>query len=402
MYGQPERRDLPIVCYNARWINARFYRNNLPLPEAYRSADYTDEVFAGYRLACEFFEHVMLLDRTGSGFPHFASVQCITPMPMDIAGFDKTFTDCAMARAEQLVGSGKLVEVYWSGGIDSTAVLVALMQAEIRRDQLKVFLTWNSIFEYPYFYHKFIKDAYDHAIGTLGDVKYALSFGADKLVVTGEHGDQLFGSVVIARYTNELLRKPYEVGIPGPVREFLAPLIAASPAVVTTTYDWLWYCNFNLKWQGVKTRFLMRMEGPAAAWPDALFHFYDTGDFQRWSLANNEPKILSHQNSYKWPAKQFIHTFAKDEDYLYKKGKVNSLRNVGRPGQNEWCFILADGSKVYESDELAGRPELALPFAGIGDVIRPAPPSAPADSPAIFAPAPIDRGGAHDNRLPHA
>jgi hypothetical protein len=345
-------RAMHIIDYNARWIADRFYSTDSPLPEQYRSDAYSDEVFAAYRATCDFFESVTLVDRTGTDFPHFLPVKCITPMPKNAAGFHKTFETCALERAAALVGSGKLIELYWSGGIDSTSVLAALIRAGIKRDQLRIFLTWNSIFEYPLFYHKFVKDAFEVVRTTLGDVKYSLSLAADKIVVTGEHGDQVFGSLVIARFTNELLRRPYEEGIPGAVREFLAPLTAAAPAEVKTVYDWLWYCNFNMKWQGVKTRFLVRLDGPVPFWQERLMHFFDNDDFQRWSLANEEPKILSHQSSYKWPAKRFIHALTKDEEYLYKKGKVNSLRNVAVPGVNPWCFILEDGSKVYEEEAL--------------------------------------------------
>jgi hypothetical protein len=338
---------MEAVNYNARWVKSECFSKGIPFPERYRSENYTGELLGAYVSACDFFEHVMLLDRASSGLPHFASVKSICKMPEGQDDFVMSFEECCMCRADQLIASGKIIEVYWSGGIDSTVALVSLIRAGIKRDQLRIFLTWNSLFEYPLFYHRFIKEKWEHQVSAMGDVKHNIRFDSNKIIVTGEHGDQIFGSHIIARYTMDALVQSYDKVVPASVADFLQPIISSAPCPIVTLYDWLWYCNFNLKWQNVKTRFILWAGGAFPYWELHLAHFFDTPEFQHWSMASREPKILSNRSTYKWAAKEFIYRFAGDEDYLYRKLKVNSLRNIKKPNKTTWCFILEDGSTVY-------------------------------------------------------
>jgi len=103
-------------------------------------------------------------------------------------------------RTEKTVVSSSIY-VGWSGGIDSTAALVALLQTATtsRRRRLKVVLDEESMVENPTFYRNFIGGGKLEEVPRQGQ---PLSWHEDRIrrenaanvFVTGELGDQLFGS----------------------------------------------------------------------------------------------------------------------------------------------------------------------------------------------------------------
>ncbi len=86
----------------------------------------------------------------------------------------------------------------------------------------------------------------------------------------------------------------------------------------------LWWWNFAVKWQEITYRRLSDLED--ASQLANIRHFFQTDDFQRWSIANPVLKIRDTIQSYKWPAKDFVHAFAGHADYRDHKLKVGSLR----------------------------------------------------------------------------
>ncbi len=86
----------------------------------------------------------------------------------------------------------------------------------------------------------------------------------------------------------------------------------------------LWWWNFAVKWQEITYRSLSDLRDGASF--RNIRHFFQTDDFQRWSIANPDLKIRDSLESYKWPAKEFIYGFAGDAGYRDHKIKVGSLR----------------------------------------------------------------------------
>ena len=53
--------------------------------------------------------------------------------------------------------------------------------------------------------------------------------------------------------------------------------------------------------------------------------FFNTEDFQLWSMNNIDLRIKKNWRSYKWPAKEVISKFTRDADYRDNKLKRGSL-----------------------------------------------------------------------------
>ncbi|MEL6980104.1 MAG: hypothetical protein AAGM38_15665, partial [Pseudomonadota bacterium] len=219
----------------------------------------------GYRLACLYFG-VGLLDRTGvldHGFAH----QTLDPIPKSAADPGPIAALCA-ARAQTLAEearrSDKTLRLLWSGGIDSTAAATALLRAlRDEPERLEFVYTAASIREYRRFHRRFIRAHPRHR--RINSIHQA--FEGDALLVTGEHGDQLFGSAKAMDLPFAALGAPWESAFPDVLRRafgsperaeaalrYLEPQFAAAPIPLTTLFDLLWWMNFSLKWQAVSQR----------------------------------------------------------------------------------------------------------------------------------------------------
>lgn len=294
-----------------------------------------------YYQACLFFQ-CPLVDRTQtleSGLK-LKLLQAIE----DWAPIEDSFAAICKQRAKEIVAlsSDRRITVLWSGGIDSTTALIALyreLSVREERDRLHLLLSQESIDEYPAFFEAIIKGKL--AYTTIKTTIYEEIDPSD-LNVTGEHGDQLFGSDKLKYHvmTAEAWR-PWEdnleyviankLGHKAPAEaivEYLRPQIAQSPVPINTLYDYLWWMNFSLKWQHVSLRLREGLTPGAFSLEDNLCHFFQSTNFQRWSLTNPQSKIKSDWKSYKYIAKEYIHDFFPDLDYLHNKEKEQSLKLV--------------------------------------------------------------------------
>ena len=180
----------------------------------------------------------------------------------------------------------------------------------------------------------------------LGNNKY--------IVVTGETGDQLFGSMatrnffikygkefVFGEATYEKIQKIFldthltsEVLNENEVNKVISPLfklVEKAPLKITSVYHFFWWLNFTLKWQSVYTRTLaytkpkyektLKME-------DNYFAFFSDEEMQLWVMNNPDKLIKDDYKSYKYIAKDIIYKFDKNEDYWKNKVKWGSLADV--------------------------------------------------------------------------
>lgn len=323
--------DRPIIYLDARMaVGAEVLGRRVP---------------QGYRLASLFFG-VGLIDRTRR-LDHGFSYEVLDPIPaLDgvPAGGGPTLAELCDARGAELVAlsrrSGRPIRLFWSGGIDSTAACIALLKAldEGERDRLEVVFSKQSVKEYRRFHGEFIK----RLPKRIKVSRVGKALREDRINVTGEHGDQLFGSVKALGLPFEALRTPWETALPQLLRtqlattksadtvlRYLAPQFGRCPVPLPNLFELLWWMNFSLKWQAVSLRMLTSTN--LSRWPrlePTLAHFYRTEDFQRWSLTHPGKRIGDTMASYKWPLKDYIRDFTGDADYHADKQKEPSLRGV--------------------------------------------------------------------------
>lgn len=262
------------------------------------------------------------MDRTNTlSFGDF-EYKTLTPIP-ELAPMTKTFEEVCNQRVEELyqlalARGGKLV-VLWSGGIDSTTALVSILKNEKARSRLKVLFNQKSIGEYPLFYFNFIKDKIECSM--VEDPKKYMSTG--DVNITGEIGDQLFGSAAFYdAYNAGALFKPYKQYYSPVFMSLVEEQFAKCPIPLETTADAMWWVNFSMKYQNVQLRIYPSV---MMSW-GSVTHFFDTTEFQLWSMNNPDKKIRDDLKSYKFTAKDLIYDFTKDANYRDYKEKVGSLK----------------------------------------------------------------------------
>ena len=296
-----------------------------------------------YVLLCKFLG-CGVIDRTGTldqGFDYLP----LDPIPIPTAK-RQTFAELCELEAAEIIAlatdRGMPIQVLWSGGIDSTAALIALMkvaEAQGCQDRIKILLSTASIHEYPEFYLTWIKDRY-----RTKPVSPPLShfLKPDAITVTGEHGDQLFGIYLLEPYVaGGSAQLDYEDMLPYVLTEhlrfpkradrvmrYVEKQITEAPVPIKSLFDCLWWFGYSLKWQQVTLRLPVFRREQVQETYTVLHHFFRSTRFQAWSLANPAGKSTVDWGQYKAPAKQYILDFTGDIDYYREKKKELSLKHM--------------------------------------------------------------------------
>ena len=194
-------------------------------------------------------------------------------------------------------------------------------------------------------------------------------FDGSMLIVTGELNDQLFGSdmmrglllkdktSVMSRFDKDYLLKYINNKInDAQISEMFFNSIYESSAkhgiVLEKNSDWFWWFNFCFKWQNVHFR-IYTLTMPKffdtinSDWDKTyLHHFYQTDDFQLWSMNNPQVREFDDWKDYKKEAKQLIYEFTKDEEYYNNKIKNGSLHSIFRTRLSNDC--VTDKFEIVE------------------------------------------------------
>ena len=275
------------------------------------------------------------------------------PLPA-VRPLTSTFEELCNARAQELLKQadtlGVTLYTFWSGGIDSTLLLISLLKnaTPAQRDNIVVLLSEDSIQEYELFFREHI----DGVLRVDSSNMFPYLLGSEHILVNGEHNDQLFGSDIvakfIARFGEAFPHQHYNpdnfftlfnetLGDEDAARFYVRlfeKLKGGAPVPIVSNYDFLWWINFSLKWQTVSFRQLpftaeRNIEKISREYITSRFvRFYNTDDFQIWSMTNPDKKIKDSWKTYKWVCKDIIYDYTKDADYRDNKIKKGSLHSL--------------------------------------------------------------------------
>ena len=249
-----------------------------------------------------------------------------------LPGIDKKFNldlvQVCVDRALELVSHNKHIYVMWSGGVDSTLIVVSLLMANINFDQVTIVCNQESVKENPKFYKKFVLDNFKIMSSELLMQQMKINT-IDGIIVSGEQGDlifgQDFGSTMFYRYGKDYLKSPVSRNaivkffIDSDMTESAADCwydifmgsTHLSPRPIDTVYDFSWWAGFNWRWQWALEKVKMR-----SVYDQKITTFFCSDKFQQWSITHqqNISKITDFKLSYK----QIICNYTKDLEYLEK------------------------------------------------------------------------------------
>jgi len=298
---------------------------------------------------------LVTIDRTNT-IPN-SYVQSIFPatIPYD-ANYSKSFEDTVMEVAAEY--AGKDVRVFWSGGIDST--LVALALKEVGANVL-LLATHRSVEEYPGF-----EDQGNFEI-IFGDTPYDLS-DVDQLSITGEFGDFLFTPRLFFEFaTNITLDEKGHISVmTSPWRDrvynregrtvkplaeaLIEELVNKCPFEIVSTAQFRWWCRMTIRWQSEYLR--MFMSATAEDFQKEfinLRHFYADDLFVKWSAVQFRDRLLETRAKpfdFKAESKALILKLGGDTEYFLTKAPQGSLIGI-----KPWRCRMEDGSTTSSLDE---------------------------------------------------
>ena len=307
------------------------------------------------------------------------------------SSWNKSYFDVCTETAENLWKLDKPIKVAWSGGIDSTIVAVAMLLTKPDSASLNFIYTNHSIEEYPLFYEKYIK-SYDKPVERK-EIFSLLNSYTDSIIVTGEAGDQTFGSDWVLNMSMEENFQPWEnilswdeekwnskrkfnsqgevlvnkfavnlsgLGTKAEREETLYNFIKKCPVLNPTINDYFWWASFVNKYDWVTKRLhILHAQSPDVG--KKFKSFFDNSEMDMWSMSYRAKGVrLKKIEDYKRTGKEFIYNFTKDADYRDNKIKAKSLPNISDETDairhpNSLKLILNDGRFWRNKDSFSGK-----------------------------------------------
>ncbi len=286
-----------------------------------------------------YFSLVSRLNYKPDAFDHKLLCKTLSEI-MQLPKHNDSFAQCADRRAIELLNVPGNIYVLWSGGIDSTVVLTAILRNWPSEDLKRITVLCNkdSINENRNFFTTVAKN---FKIATSSaDFEQYCKLGH---VITGELGDQLFGHDLVGKCEEVAgegaIQADWKVMAPKVLKslfgdqginfyETYRPIATEAPFELKSAHEFFWFLNFTQKWQHVQLRSLM-----SNTWTDPkkyfkkVLHFFDTEYFQIWSIHNQGAKIKTTWHSYKYSAKEYVVDYTKDESF-HNKLKLPSMTNL--------------------------------------------------------------------------
>lgn len=273
--------------------------------------------------------------------PFFLKSELIADLIKLIPNSPPSWEQCCEHRVSELEKIKGKVYIMWSGGIDSSVAITSILKygSAALKARVTLVLSTNSFFEFPEMFQLLCKTFPFVNVYTPPESYLE----PDDILVSGELGDQLFGSdliyTVLQNYGESAIFESYNEFVPKLFTkiagqkagleyfENLEPIVKECPFPIKSCHDFFWWWNFSQKWQHVKFRILFLRFNDCKKFSGNVGSFFDTVPFQIWSLTHHSQKIKKDLNSYKWIAKDFIIQNTQFNEYR-NKPKIGSLKNV--------------------------------------------------------------------------
>ncbi len=296
-------------------------------------------------------------------------------MPAYDSGFNKTFaevTDYKASTIKKQINKGKRFAVMYSGGIDSTVIMAALIK-NLTVEELKsitVCASAETIIENPVFWQRYIQDKF--TILDSNNHKYDDLIEQELTPITADEGDCMFGTLFgLTLYNNydyyistlgeisrnKLKNLKYSISDPdvhfSNYRELIVKHLGipqdpnfgrllyekyvhninTASVPVNSLHDFFWWLIFNVKYLNCSVRgalyFNDRVEWKTAIY--SIVNWFNDPEYQRWSMVNNNngQKIKNTLATYKMAAREYIWDLDHNDWYYNFKIKLESLWNIG-------------------------------------------------------------------------
>ena len=292
-------------------------------------------------------------------------------MPKFVPSFNLSFAEVCDLRCQELLKTrnNRPWRVLWSGGTDSTTILVSILRNTSAAERKNIFISCNriSVYENPRFF-------YDHILPnfpivnssntilskeTLEEYYYFDGHPADNLY-SGKFPQSMLLDDPLSFTRNiktnpdkliNFIAKKVDRNFAEWLFEIMLKNINSTDVPIETYHDFFWWSQFNISW--ISNRSFPFSRGlvdqtSIKSYVDNYTQWYDSTEFQLWAMCNNNEGIKYGANvgEYKLNAKQYIYEYTKDE-YFYKfKTKMGSGAHISPNSDNSLFCLLDDYSTL--------------------------------------------------------
>jgi hypothetical protein len=300
-------------------------------------------------------------------------------MPEYNPTFSKTFDQVSNERAleiKQKINDGQKFAVMYSGGIDSTVILVALIQ-NLTKEELEsvaICTSVHSMMENPEIWANHIHGKFKIIDSTYNRYDDFINLGYRP--ITGDEGDCIFGTsfalqlyhnydyyVYASTNSSEIRQNLFKIkqDISNPevhFSQYKAIIIRylaynttpeglefgrllyekyvhgvnTGTVPVNSLHDFFWWLIFNIKYLNCAVRgsIFFNRHITVKDGIDSIENWFSGKDYQRWSMVNNNNgcKIRNTLATYKFAARDYIYKFDNNPWYSEFKSKLESLGNL--------------------------------------------------------------------------
>jgi hypothetical protein len=319
-------------------------------------------------------------------------------MPEYNPSFNKSYEQVTDERAHEIkikIQKGDKFAVMYSGGMDSTLVLVSLLK-NLTKEELEsvaICASVHSMIENPILWEKHIQGKFKIFDSTKHTYDDYIHMGYRP--ITADEGDCIFGtSIGLQLYHNfdyyvselsvetqaKLLPLRYKISSADIHYTVFQDIIARHLAYDTTPeglkfgrllyqkyhrniqtasvpvhslHDFFWWLIFNVKYLNCSVRGAIYFNHsiPIRKCIDSIENWFNGGEYQQWSMVNNNngEKIKNTLATYKYAQRRYIYDFDKNEWYFKYKTKLESLSN-----------LLVKGKMKTKDKEIPGKLTVGL------------------------------------------
>lgn len=271
-----------------------------------------------------------------------------------------TLDQALKERVSKLSNIQQPINLFWSGGIDSTTLVTAFLKHAPDKKQLRILYSPFSTYEHPD-YLEFLKKFPDiELVDTSGTVYLNSQF--DGIFVTGDGGDELMGSLddsFFTAYGYEALFKSwqdffYKSNPNLDFIEFCENHFAQSGRCIDTVLEARWWfyatCKNSSILRELKMPYFLDYDNFNL---EILHGFFDCDEFEKYIYWNLDKIITSSKySSWKQILKDYCCEFDGFKDWAINKEKINS-RQIGLYTEKKlilnnlrWIMILANGTRI--------------------------------------------------------
>jgi hypothetical protein len=300
-----------------------------------------------------------LIDRTGTVAQ---PVNYHVPRPWRVPTKEHSLDQAVAAIVNDVASLGGMINIMWSGGIDSTLITTAFLKHHQDLSQLRILYSPWSTYEHPEYLNFLKKFPSVELIDISGDV-YLNTAALDGVYVVGDGGDESHASLdnsFYNKYGGAELQTNWldffaQHNLDCEFLDFCTEFFSRSGRDINTVLEARWWFYISCKFYGTffETKWPYFFCGYDNFSPDRLISFFDNDHYQNFIYYNTD-LIMQGNNYSNW--RQFIKDYCCEFDgfknWAETHKKINSVQVIEYHYKKlalldrRWLMIESNGNKI--------------------------------------------------------